>query len=256
MNGDEVEQSDLFKGRRALVTGSTSGIGLAIARRLMRGGADVVLNYRNNESNASSVTKELSASGRGRCIAKKADMANADDCLNLATEAIEFLGGLDFLIHNAGPFEMGTVAEMPIEKNKYIMDANYTSAFILTQACIGELRKSDYPSIVYIGGVNSGTIKSGTGMSAYASAKAALAVLMRTVAVEEGPKGIRANMVCPGFIDTGSYGDAFKENSIGKIPLGRFGEPDDVAAPVCWLLTKEAGYVSGAIIDAGGGLWM
>ena len=248
--------SDIFKGRRALVTGGTRGIGLAIARRLMMGGADVVLNYQDNESNASSVTVELAALRQGRCIAKRADMANADDCLKLATEAIEFLGGLDFLIHNAGPFEMGTVAEMPVEKHQFIMHANYTSAFILTQACIEELRKSDYPSIVYLGGVNSGTIKSASGMSAYASAKAALAVLMRTVAVEEGPMGIRANMVCPGFIDTGSYGDSFKKNSIDKIPMGRFGEPDDVAAPVCWLLTKEAGYVSGAIIDAGGGLWM
>jgi len=183
-------------------------------------------------------------------------MSIAGDCRRLAIEAIEFLGGLDFLIHNAGPFEMGSVADMPPEKWDYIVAANFSAAFHMTQACIGELRKSDYPCIIYIGGVNTGVIAAKRKTAAYSAAKAALAVLMRTVAAEEGPNGIRANMVCPGYIDTGEYSENFKKKAIDEIPLRRLGTPDDVAAPVCWLLTREASYVTGAIIDAGGGLWV
>jgi 3-oxoacyl-[acyl-carrier protein] reductase len=104
--------------------------------------------------------------------------------------------------------------------------------------------------------VNTERIAANPSTAHYAAAKAALAILMRTVAVEEGPNGIRANMVCPGFIDSGNYSDEFREKAVAEIPLRRIGEPDDVAKPVCWLLTDEASYVTGAIINAGGGLWV
>ena len=253
---EDIIPGSRFDGRHALVTGSTRGIGLAVARRLAAGGADVVLNYQKDATNASSVVKEIKEKWRRRCIAVKADMSDGDACRRLAREAIEFLGGLDFLVHNAGPFEMGTVAEMPPDRFKYILESNFTSGFHLTQACIEELRKSDYPAIVYVGGVNTGVVKPGVRTSAYTAAKAALAVMMRTVAAEEGPNGIRANMVCPGFIDTGSYSDSFREKAVMQVPMGRLGKPDDVAEPICWLLTREARYVTGTIIDAGGGLWI
>jgi 3-oxoacyl-[acyl-carrier protein] reductase len=242
-------------GRRALITGSTGGIGLAIARCLVEGGADVVLNYKENKTNADSVVDGFKAKGV-RCIAIQADMSVAADCHRLAKEAIEFLGGLDFLIHNAGPFAMGSVAEISEKDWYYILNANLSAGFHLTQACIEELRKSDYPCIVYVGGVNTGVVAAHPRTPAYAAAKVGLAVLMRTVAVEEGPNGIRANMVCPGFIDTGNYSESFREKAAEETPLRRVGEPDDVAKPVCWLLTKEASFVTGAIIDAGGGLWV
>ena len=244
-----------YTGRKAVITGSTHGIGLSIARRLAAGGADVVLNLHENQSSADTAVGQIKASGR-RCIAVKSDMSIADDCRRLAKEAIEFLGGLDFLIHNAGPFAMGAVADMSPEKWQYLVDANFSAAFHLTQACIAKLRKSDYPSIIYIGGVNTGVIAAKPHMAAYSAAKAAIAVLMRTVAVEEAAHGIRANMVCPGYIDTGEYSENFKKKAVNEVPLQRLGVPDDVAAPVCWLLTREASYVSGAIIDAGGGLWI
>ena len=252
---DNQRNSVLYPGRKALITGSTHGIGLAIAHRLAAAGADVVLNYRDNRARADAAVGEMKAYGR-RCLAVQADMAVADDCRRLAKEAVEFLGGLDYLIHNAGPFAMGAVADMPPEKWDYIMAANFSAAFHLTQACIVELRKSDYPCIIYIGGVNSGVIAAKPRMAAYSAAKAALAVLMRAVAVEEGPNGVRANMVCPGYIDTGLYSENFKRKALAEVPLGRLGAPDDVAAPVCWLLTREASYVTGAIIDAGGGVWV
>jgi NAD(P)-dependent dehydrogenase (short-subunit alcohol dehydrogenase family) len=244
-----------YSGRKALITGSTHGIGLAIAIRLAEGGADVVLNYRENQSKADSAAAQIKALGR-RCIVLKADMSIADDCRRLAKEAVEFLGGLDFLIHNAGPFAMGAVADMSPDIWDYIVAANFSAAYHITQVCIRELRKSDYPCIIYIGGVNTGIIAAKPRMAAYAAAKAALAVLMRTVAVEEGPNGIRANMVCPGYIDTGEYSKNFKKKAVDEIPLRRLGTPDDVAAPVCRLLTREASYITGAIIDAGGGLWV
>jgi NAD(P)-dependent dehydrogenase (short-subunit alcohol dehydrogenase family) len=244
-----------FKGRRALITGSTSGIGFAIARRLAAGGADIILNYQQDDDHAGEAVREIKAMGV-KCAGIRADISIPEECRRLAKEAIHDLSGLDFLVHCAGPFAMGSIADMPETNYQYIVDANFTSAFHLTQECIPSLRKSKNGNIVFIGGVNSGSFTVKANMAAYYSAKAALVVFMRTVAVEEAPNGIRANMVSPGFIDNGSYTDEFKEKSIGEIPLGRFGEPDDVAAPVAWLLTEDAGYVTGSIIDAGGGLWM
>jgi 3-oxoacyl-[acyl-carrier protein] reductase len=244
-----------FKERCALITGSTSGIGFAIARRLAAGGADIILNYRQDDEKAGEAVTAIKGMGV-KCAGIRADISIPEECRRLAKEAIHDLGGLDFLIHNAGPFAMGKVADMPEINWQYIVDANFTSAFHLTQECIPSLRKSKHGNIVFIGGVNSGSFVVKANSAAYHSAKAALVVFMRTVAVEEAGHGIRVNMVCPGFIDNGSYSEEFKEKSIGEIPLGRFGEPDDVAAPVAWLLTDDARYVTGAVIDAGGGLWI
>ncbi len=243
-----------FKGKRALITGSTSGIGYAIALRLASGGAEIVLNYRDDDTRAGEAVREIQGMG-AKCAGIRADVSSADECRRLAREAIFEMNGLDFLILNAGPFEMSPLADMPPERWSYIVDANFSSAFHIAQECIPSLRKSR-GCIVVIGGVNSGSFVVKANSSAYHSSKAALAVLMRTIAVEEGRHGIRANMLCPGFIDTGDYSESFRRKAVDEIPLGRFGAPDDVAAPAVWLLTDDARYVTGSIIDAGGGLWM
>jgi len=244
-----------YANRKAIVTGSTRSIGLAVARKLASGGADVVLNYSNDKASADVAVGEIRGMG-ARCIAIKADMSRGNDCRRLVSKGIEFLGGLDFLVHNAGPFDMATVAEMDERTWRFLVDSNFNAGFHLTQTAIAELHKSDFPSIVYTGGVNTSTIAARPEMAAYSAAKAALAVMMRTVAVEEGPNGIRANMVCPGYIDNGGYSKSFRRRAVKEIPLGRIGKPEDVADVICWLCSREARYVTGAIIDAGGGLWM
>jgi NAD(P)-dependent dehydrogenase (short-subunit alcohol dehydrogenase family) len=226
--------------RTALVTGSTRGIGRAIALRLARDGIFVVV-------------KEIAAAG-GRAQDIRADVSDPEECARLVREAAASAGPIDILVNNVGPFLERPLGETTDAEWRAMIDGNLGSAFWCSRAVLPEMRARRAGVIVNVGALNA---EISPGMThdapAYSVAKSALMTMTRTLARTEGPHGIRVNAVGPGFIETEGYADwdpAEKERWRGQIPLGRFGRPEDIAE------ADRATYISGAILPVHGGLWL
>jgi 3-oxoacyl-[acyl-carrier protein] reductase len=244
--------------RTALVTGSTRGIGRAIAVRLARDGCAVVVNHAS-DAGAEGVLQEIRALG-GRALAVRADLTDGEACRRLVREATERLGPIDVLVNNLGPFLERPIAETTDAEWRLMIDGNLSSAFHCARAALPGMRARRSGCIINIGALNSEVSPGMTHEApAYFVAKAALMTLTRTLARTEGPHGIRVNAVGPGFIETEAYagwdpGEAARWRS--QIPLGRFGTPAEVAEAVAFLASEKASYISGAILQVHGGLWL
>ena len=244
--------------RTALVTGSTRGIGRAIAVRLARDGCGVVVNHAS-DAGAEGVLGEIRALGV-RALAVRADLTDAEACRRLVGEATERLGPLDILVNNLGPFLERPIAETTDAEWRLMIDGNLSSAFFCARAALPGMRARRSGCIINIGALNAEVSPGMTHEApAYSVAKAALMTLTRTLARTEGPHGIRVNAVGPGFIETEAYADwdpAEQARWRGQIPLGRFGTPAEVAEAVAFLSSERASYISGAILQVHGGLWL
>ena len=244
--------------RTALVTGSTRGIGRAIAVRLARDGCHVVVNHAS-EPSAGPVLEQIRALGV-EAHAVRADLTQAEACRRLVAEATERLGAIDILVNNLGPFLERPIAETTDAEWRGMIDGNLSSAFFCSRAVLPSMRARRSGCIINIGALNA---EVSPGMThdapAYSVAKAALMTLTRTMARTEGPHGIRVNAVGPGFIETEAYADWNDKEQArwrAQIPLGRFGRPEEVAEAVAFLVSDKASYVSGAILPVHGGLWL
>lgn len=242
--------SDL-SGKRALVTGGSRGIGAAIALALAEQGADVVLTYERSADRAADVVRGIEAKGR-RGFAIQADSADPGAIKRSVDEAATALGGLDILVNNAAIALYDTIADFKIENIDALLAVNVRAPVLAAQAAIPHLQAGG--RIISIGSAGAERIVGVTG-TVYFMTKSALQSFTRGLAHELGPRDITVNLVQPGSTDTdmnpadGEYAGFQRALS----PLGRYGEPDDVAAVVAFLASPAARHMTGAIINVDGG---
>ncbi len=239
---------DLLTDKIAIVTGAGRGIGEGIARKLAQEGATVVC-ADVNEDDARRVASSLGHGATGARL----DVSNSGECDALVKEIHERLGRLDILVNNAGINRDAMLHKMTDEQWQQVIAVDLSGVFFMTRAASRIMRTAGQGRIVNI---SSASWMGNIGQANYAAAKAGVVGLSRTAAKELARSQVTVNAICPGFIDTQmtrSIPDAIREQQVAKIPLGRMGQPADVAAVVAFLASDEAGYLTGEVINVGGG---
>jgi len=241
--------------RAALVTGGTKGIGAAVCNRLADQGFAVAACYLGDRDQALSFLRELRRkTPESACF--RADVSRAAGAAGLIRRVLDRFGRLDVLVNGVGPFLYKPLSETTSEEWDHCIRANLSSAFYCSAHALPHLRKSAGASIVNIGGPNAEVARAPVMTAAYTAAKTALVVLTKSLARSEAEYGVRVNMVNPGFIETDAYSGRMKREAVRKIPLGRMGKPEEVAELVGFIVSERAGYISGAVIDIHGALWL
>jgi len=238
--------------RVAIVTGSGQGIGRAIALKLAEVGAAVVVNDINDTAKA--VAEEIRAIG-GRSQAILADVSSSSEVARLVEEAVASYGKVDILVNNAGISRDQLLLRMSDEDWDKVLNTNLKSVFLCTRAVLKHMVKQRWGRIVSISSIVG--IVGNRGQANYASAKAGIIGFTRTVAKEVASRGITANAIAPGFIDTGmtrALNEKWREELKERIPVGYFGLPQDVAEAVAFLVSEEARYITGQVLGVDGGL--
>ena len=248
-----------LKGKRALVTGASQGIGAAIAEGLIDAGADVVLHYFQSDATPRALAKKAEAVGQ-RALVLKADLRKEPEATELVAQATKFLGGLDVLINNAGSLvARRKLEEVDLEFWDEVIRINLTTMMFVTRAAVPALVAAGASSIVNIASL-AGRKGGHGGSLVYSSAKGAMITWTRALAAELGPKGVRVNCVAPGLIlgtrfhDTHTTKESADETVRG-IPLGRGGSSEDIARPVVYLASEYDGFITGATLDINGGVY-
>jgi len=238
-------------GKKALVTGGSRGIGAAIAKTLAAEGADVAITYEKSKYLADAVVFEIKALGRF-ALAIQADSADISAIQASVARAAAELGGLDILVNNAGIIRMNNLADIAIEDVQALLDVNIRGPIVTTKAALAHLEEGG--SIITIGSYFADRVPSG-GLGVYAATKSALTAFNQGLARELGPKGITANIVQPGSIDTdmnpahGPFGDPMRQLTT----LGRFGTGAEIGHAVAYLASDKARYVTGTTLTVDGG---
>lgn len=245
-------------GRRvALVTGAGRGIGRAIALRLARDGLAVAVNYRGSEQAAAAVVSEIEAAG-GSSVAIGGDVAVAAEAARLVKETVDRFGRLDVLVNNAGIARDNLAMRLSEEDWDAVLATNLKGAFLCSKAALRPLLKARGSGrIISISSVVG--ILGNAGQANYAAAKAGLIGLTKSLAREVASRGITVNAVAPGFIVTDmteALPADVREASLRGIPLGFFGEADDIAATVSFLASPTARYITGQVLSVDGGMAM
>jgi 3-oxoacyl-[acyl-carrier protein] reductase len=236
-----------LEGKIALVTGGSRGIGRAIAAELARAGASVVVGYRSGAEEAEAVAAEIG----GRVV--QADVSSGDEARRLVEEA----GDLDILVNNAGITRDGLLMRMPDDDWHAVLETNLGGAFHTCRAASRGMLKRRSGAIVNISSVVG--VHGNPGQTNYAAAKAGIIGFTKSLARELGNRGVRANVVAPGYISTRlteELPDELKELMLQNTPLGRFGSPEDVAGAVRFLCSDEASFITGEVLLVDGGLGM
>jgi 3-oxoacyl-[acyl-carrier protein] reductase len=243
-----------FQQKVAVVTGSSRGIGRAIALRLAEGGARVVVNYRNDESGAEEVVAQISA-GEGQAIAVQADISDGKQAQALIDAAKEAFGRVDILINNAGTTRDTLLMRMSEEDWDVVINTNLKGTFNCIKAVSRQMVRQRYGRIVNITSVSG--LVGNVGQANYASAKAGLIGLTKTVAKELGSRGITCNAVAPGFVYTdltASLPPELVQQAVDRTPLARVGKAEDMAAAAAFLASDDAAFITGQVIAVDGGL--
>jgi len=244
-----------LKGQVAIITGGAQGIGRAIAHLLAQDGAQLVISDVNLEQ-ARKTAEELSSS-ESKCIAVQANVVDGKQVAEMADRAVKEFGRIDILINNAGITRDGLLLRMKEEDWDLVMNVNLKGAFHCTKSVLPVMTKQRRGRIVSMASVVG--VMGNAGQCNYAASKAALIGLTKSVAREYAGRGITANAVAPGFIDTAmtrSLSAEVRETLMKQIPLGRLGTPEDVAAAVRFLVSDEAAYITGQVIHVNGGMLM
>ena len=240
-----------LKGKRALVTGGSRGIGAAIALALAENGADIALTYRSAAEEAEKVTRAIENTGR-RAVAIQADSADPEAIARSVSEAVSKLGGLEILVNNAAVGHNGLIADLDMDEYQTLMDVNVRAPVLFAKAVIPHLPNGG--RIISIGS-GLGERVPFPGVTAYAMSKSALNSFTRGLSRELGPSGITVNLVQPGSEDTDANpaDGANSDFQRSLTSLGRFGEPREIANVVVFLASPAASVVTGAILTADAG---
>jgi 3-oxoacyl-[acyl-carrier protein] reductase len=246
--------SDLFKGKNAIVTGSSRGVGRATAVRLAEGGANVVVNYLSNEAEALETVEMCKAKGV-ESFAVKADTSDFSQAQSLAKQTIENFGGIDLLVINAGIWEGAPIDEMSEELWNKVLNTNLKSAWAMTKTCVPSMKKRSSGAIVMVS--STAGQRGEANYSNYAASKGGQISFTKALASELCPK-IRVNAVAPGWIETAMVRPVFedekyKESVIDSIPLKRMATTDDIALSICFLLSDWSRHITGEILNINGG---
>jgi 3-oxoacyl-[acyl-carrier protein] reductase len=236
-----------LEGKSALVTGASRGIGRAIAAELARAGASVVVGYRSGAEEAEALAAEIG----GRAI--QADVSSAEDAARLVEES----GDVDILVNNAGLTRDGLLARMSDDDWRTVIETNLSSVFYTCRAVTRPMMKKRSGSIVNISSIVG--VHGNWGQTNYGASKAGIIGFTKSLARELGSRGVRANVVAPGYVKT-QLTDVLPEEAtkamLDNTPLGRLGDPEDVAGAVRFLCSDEASFITGEVLLVDGGLGM
>jgi len=236
-----------LEGRTALVTGGSRGIGRAIAAELAKAGADVVIGYRSGGEEAREVAGEVG------CRAVQADISDPEDAKRLVDEA----GDLDILVNNAGVTRDGLLARMSDEDWRVVLDTNLGGTFNTCRAASRGMMKRRGGTIVNVSSIVG--VHGNPGQTNYSASKAGIIGFTKALARELGSRGVRANVVAPGYISTrltNELPEELQQSMLANTPLGRFGDPEDVAGAVRFLSSDASSFITGEVLLVDGGLGM
>jgi 3-oxoacyl-[acyl-carrier protein] reductase len=244
-----------LKGRTALITGASRGIGRATAQRLAREGARIAVNFKGNADAAEETKRAVEQAGATATLVQ-GDVSQEADADRVVKEAVAFgEGKLDILVNNAGTTRDDLLIRMTPEQWDTVMDLNLRGAFLITRAVMRPMMKARFGRIVNVSSVAG--VAGNAGQANYASAKAGLIGFTKTVAREMASRNITCNAVAPGFVPTDLTNSLIKqmeETILRQIPLGRFGTVDDVANAIAFLVSEEASYITGQVLQIDGGM--
>ena len=244
-------------GKVAVITGSGSGIGQAIAERLAQEGASCVVDYRDHVEQAQATADKITAAG-GKAILVHADVSVLPDCTNLIEQAWQQLGSCDILVNNAGVEKGADFWDVTEADYDFVLNVNLKGAFFLTQAFVRQLRDAKKPGrVINISSVHEDMVF--PHFSTYCASKGAMRMLMRDLAVELGPLGITVNNIAPGAVETPINTSLLANKPkldalLANIPLGRLAQPGEIAGLAAFLASDDAAYVTGSTYVIDGGL--
>ena len=247
-----------LQGKVALVTGASKGIGASIAQELAANGAAVAVNYSSSAEGANKVVAAITAAG-GKAIAVQADISNPDSIGGLISTVVKQFGPIDILVNNAGVYEFGALEAITPEHFNRQFNTNVLGLLLTTQAAVAQFSPNG-GSIINIGSVVGQMPPPGAAV--YSATKGAVDTITVSLSKELGARGIRVNSLNPGLIITegvqsaGIAGSEFETNTTAGTPLGRVGQPKDVADVAVFLASNDAGWVTGQTIYASGGFRM
>jgi len=256
----------MLTGQNAIITGSTSGIGLGIAEALAAKGANIVVNSYSDRTEDHAIAADLAARHGVEAVYIKADMARPDECRGLVEQAVSRFGTLDILVNNAGIQHVAPVEEFPTERWDAIIAINLSSAFHTTAAAVPHMRAAGYGRIVNIASAHG--LRASPEKAAYVAAKHGVVGLTKTVALELAGQGVTCNAVCPGFVLTPlvetQIEDRAKETGLNretvirdiileKQPSKQFATVEEIAAATAFLASKDAAQITGTTLSVDGG---
>jgi 3-oxoacyl-[acyl-carrier protein] reductase len=251
----EEYKMNKLKGKVAVVTGASKGIGAAIAKSLAAEGASVIVNYASSKSGADAVVSAITASG-GKAVAVHGNVSKPAEAQGIIDAAIKSFGHLDILVNNSGVYEFSPIESFTEEHYNKIFNVNVLGLLLTTQAAVKHLGEG--ASIINIGSVVSSLTPPNSAV--YTATKGAVDAITGVLAKELGAKKIRVNSINPGMVETegvqtmGLIGTDFEKGIVAQTPLGRVGQVDDIASVATFLASNDSKWITGELVRAGGGL--
>ena len=245
-----------FWGKTAIVTGGSRGIGRAVCLELAKGGANVVLCYAGNEAAAQDTVKACEAAG-AQAIAVRCDVSKADEVQNLVNTAMDTFGAVHILVNNAGVTRDGLLLRMSEADYDAVVDTNLKGTFLCMKAVAKPMTRQRYGRIVSLSSVVG--LRGNAGQMNYAASKAGVIGLTKSMAKELASRGVTANAVAPGFIETdmtAAMTDSAKSATLAAIPAARLGQAEEVAKAIAFLASDDAAYITGQVLSVDGGMAM